>query len=118
MRERGSGSVLVLAGVGVIAVLLAAGLQLAAVVAAAHRVRTAADLGALAGAEAVQAGAGERAACAAAARIAEANDAAQDGCLVAVDGSVFVTAEESLPPALATVTGGTVHGTARAGPGP
>lgn len=116
MRERGSGSVLALAGVGAIAVLLAAALQLAGVVAAAHRARAAADLGALAGAEAVQAGAGQGAACAAAARIAEANGAAQEGCLVAVDGSVFVTTEESLPPGLATFAGGTVRGTARAGP--
>lgn len=98
--------------------ILAAGLQLAAVVTAAHRARSAADLGALAGAEAVQSGAGEAAACAAAARIAEANGAVQEGCVAAVDGSVLVTTEVSLPPGLATVAGGTAGGIARAGPGP
>jgi secretion/DNA translocation related TadE-like protein len=118
VRERGSGSVLALAGVGVLAMVLAAGLQLAAVVAAAHRAHAAADLGALAGAEAVQSGAGQVAACAAAARIAEANGAAQAGCRLAVDGSVLVTTEEPLPPGLATFAGDTVRGIARAGPSP
>ena len=49
-RERGSGTVLAVAAIGVLLVLTTAGLQLGAAATAAHRARTAADLSALAGA--------------------------------------------------------------------
>ncbi|WP_353952622.1 Rv3654c family TadE-like protein [Knoellia sp. S7-12] len=55
-RERGSGTVLVVAAIGVLLVLVTGGLHLGAAATAAHRARSAADLAALAGASAIQQG--------------------------------------------------------------
>jgi secretion/DNA translocation related TadE-like protein len=118
VKERGSGSVLAMGGAAVIALTLVGALQLEAAVASEHLAQAAADLGALAGADAVQKGAGRGAACAMAARIAEANGAAQETCVVGGDGSVLVTTEKPLPPGLAAVVGHPAEGIARAGPGP
>ncbi|MEV6631395.1 Rv3654c family TadE-like protein [Actinoplanes sp. NPDC051470] len=78
--ERGAASILVLA-IGL--VLVAAGLAGAAIAnarVARHQARTAADFGALAGAARVVEG--QEPACAAAARLVEANGAVQQSCQV------------------------------------
>lgn len=55
-RERGSGTVLAVAAIGVLLIVAMAGLHLGAAATAAHRAGTAADLAALAGATTVQQG--------------------------------------------------------------
>jgi len=110
--ERGAATVLAMA--------LAAGLLLVglgctwtgAVVAAHRRAQSAADLAALAGAQALQAGEDP---CATASRVAEANRAQTVTCAVA--GEVVTVTVRVSAPALAGRTP-TVVAEARAGPGP
>lgn len=87
-RERGSGTVLTVAAIGVLLILATAGLQLGAAATAAHRARTAADLSALAGATALQEGAGSP--CGRAAQIAGRNQARIVDCSVGAEESVSV----------------------------
>lgn len=83
-RERGSGSVLVVAVCLVVLLVSVGALAVTGVVLAGHRARSAADLAALAGAARVRDGApGE--ACAQAGRVASANGATVDACRVAGD---------------------------------
>lgn len=86
--ERGSGTVLVTAVVGVLLVLSVAGLQLGAAASAAHRARAAADLSALAGAAALQAGRGDP--CGLVAELAARNGARLLGCRLGEGESVEV----------------------------
>nr|WP_050766597.1 Rv3654c family TadE-like protein [Janibacter sp. HTCC2649] len=87
-RERGSGTVLTVAAIGVLLVLTTAGLQLGAAASAAHRARTAADLAALAGAGALQSGQAD--ACVRAAVVARRNGAQVVECALGVNESVSV----------------------------
>lgn len=76
--ERGSGTVLVVGGMGVVALLTAAGLHLGGAATAAHRARAAADLAALAAASVVQSGMGDP--CAVAEGVARRNGARLAAC--------------------------------------
>ncbi|WP_353952616.1 Rv3654c family TadE-like protein [Knoellia sp. S7-12] len=87
-RERGSGTVLVVAAIGVLLVLVTAGLHLGAAATAAHRARSAADLAALAGASAIQQGGVD--ACARASAVAGRNQAQVLECSLGVGESVSV----------------------------
>lgn len=83
--DRGSMTVLALAVVAVVLTVTVAGLVLVVAVVASHRARLAADLGALAGASALQRGDGVTAACARAAGVVIANRARVGSC--SVDGA-------------------------------
>lgn len=114
-HERGSGSVLVLAAVAVVAVVLAGCLTVVAAVRDVHRARSAADLGALAAARHSAHGAG--ADCAAAGAVGAAVGAALGECRELSDGSVLVVM--TVParwPAGWPGLPGRVEGAARAGP--
>ena len=111
-------TVVVVGGVGVALVLLVGGLALSSAVVATHRARAAADLGALAAAQALQAGADPRAACAAGASVTRRNGARPKRCFVAGDGSVTVSVMAAPVFALAGLESGTTTATARAGPSP
>ncbi len=87
-RERGSGTVLAVAAIGVLLVMTTAGLQLGAAATAAHRARTAADLAALAGASALQAGQAD--ACARAAVVAQRNGAQVIDCTLGANEALSV----------------------------
>ena len=78
--ERGAASVMVLSLVAVVLVLTAGGLVVASVVVASHRARVAADLGALAGASAMQDGVSAGQACSVAHQVVRANGAATQSC--------------------------------------
>ncbi|HYN30076.1 MAG TPA: Rv3654c family TadE-like protein [Dermatophilaceae bacterium] len=115
--ERGSGTVLATAAVGVVLVLAVAALHLLSAVLAAHRARSAADLAALAGAQVAYAEGRPSQACLVAGGIAERNSARVVDCEVAAVGEVAVrvAAAVSLPlPGLAR----TATARARAGPAP
>lgn len=106
--ERGSATVLVAIGLAAVFAILVIGLQVAGAVIARHRVETAADLAALAGATRVLAGD----ACERAGVIAAANGARVDECtLDGLDVRIIVSAPVSLG-----VLGGEVAARARAGP--
>ena len=111
--ERGSGTVLVTAALGVILVLTAAAIQLGAAAGAAHRARAAADLAALAGASALQQGSGDP--CSRASELATRNGAHLLSCTLGVAESLRVRVGTDVPggwpgiPRVATAT-------ARAGP--
>ena len=79
-NERGAASVMVLSLVAVVLALTAGGLVVASVVVASHRARVAADLGALAGASAVQDGLSAGEACSVAHQVVRANGAATQSC--------------------------------------
>jgi secretion/DNA translocation related TadE-like protein len=119
-RERrvdsGSATVVVLAGTGIAVMLLVAGLALASAVGATHRARAAADLGALAAAQAIQRGVAPVAACALASSVMARNGARPQGCDVAGDGSVTSSATATAAFTLPGTTLGTTTATARAGP--
>ena len=116
--DRGSATVLVTAALGVVVVLSVAGLALGSAVVATHRARAAADLAALAAAQALQQGVTPSDACVSAASVASRNGARPTGCVVGEGGSVTcrATVEASF------VRPGTVlrttTATARAGPSP
>lgn len=80
--ERGSGTVLGLAVLGVLFSLLVSLLMLGAAVLARHHAQTAADLGAVAGAQVLKSGRGTDAACARAAQVVVVNGAKMDECAV------------------------------------
>jgi secretion/DNA translocation related TadE-like protein len=117
-RDRGAATVLVVAATGVVLVLLVAGLALASAVVATHTARAAADLGALAAAQALQEGADLRTACAVAASVTTKNGARSTGCLTSVDGSVTCRATTSPSFLLPGTPLRTTTATARAGPSP
>ncbi|RNI18311.1 Rv3654c family TadE-like protein [Flexivirga caeni] len=110
-RERGSSTVLVVAGIGVVLVLLTGALALVSAVAASHRARAAADLAALAAARVVVDGSDARHPCAVAAQVAGRNHAVVTSCAVAgEDVTVTVAAAVSWPGL------GPARAQARAGP--
>ena len=80
------------AGLGVLMMLLLSALGVAGAVTASHRARSAADLGALAGAVSVQGGLGPATACARAGVVVARNAAQLVGCEVDDEGAVLVTA--------------------------
>jgi secretion/DNA translocation related TadE-like protein len=108
--ERGAGSVLALPLLGVVAVTALLLAHLAGALVAARRAAAAADLAALAGAEAWRRGAD---ACGAAALVAARNHAALETCRVAVD-DVLLTVRVDVP----GVVGRAVRVTAQARAGP
>src|SRR6476646_1525875 len=114
-REAGGVTLVVMAGVGVALVLLVGGLALSSAVVATHRARAAADLGALAAAQALQGGAAPAAACAVAASVTARNGARPQGCAVAGGGVVTVGAMAPVGFALPGTVAGTTTATARAG---
>jgi secretion/DNA translocation related TadE-like protein len=107
---RGSGAVLGVGLVGVLTTVAALVAVLAGAVADQRRVETAADLGALAGAAAVQ---HARAACPAARAVVSRNGASVASCVVAGE-VVVVTARRRTPPLLGRRF--VAESTARAGP--
>ena len=109
---------LVVAAVGVALVILVAGLALGSAVVATHRARAAADLGALAAAQALQQGVDQAAACASGASVTQRNGATPAGCAVDVDGSVTCRATTSPTFTLPGTAPRTTTATARAGPSP
>lgn len=113
-RERGSGTVLSVAAIGVLVILTTAGLQVGAAATAAHRARTAADLSALAGAVALQEGTGTP--CASAAEVAGRNEARVIDCEVGVGESVLVRVTTAVSTHWAGVPD-RAAASARAGPG-
>lgn len=117
-RERGAATVLVVAATGVVLVLVVAGLALASAVVATHRARAAADLGALAAAQAIQAGKDPQGACAVAASVIGRNGARSTGCIAGVDGIVTCLATTSPAFTLPGTQPQTTTATARAGPSP
>jgi secretion/DNA translocation related TadE-like protein len=108
--ERGSAAVLAAVLVGTLLVATVLGTAVAAAVVGQRRVETAADLGALAGASALERGAS---ACVAAADVVRRNGGVQVGCDVA-GAVVTVRATRSVPSVLGRSL--TVSSTARAGP--
>ncbi|NYG06597.1 secretion/DNA translocation related TadE-like protein [Phycicoccus badiiscoriae] len=116
--EDGTVTVVVVAVMGLALTLLLGGLALASAVIATHRARAAADLAALAAAQALQAGAAPREACAVGASIMGRNGARAQRCLVAADGSVTVSATTTAGFALPGMPPGITTATARAGPSP
>ncbi|UNX56298.1 flp pilus-assembly TadE/G-like family protein [Georgenia sp. TF02-10] len=119
-RDRGSGTVLALGLIAVLMVLTLAVVGLARAVHARGTAQTAADLGALAAAAAVQRPTGTEP-CVAARTVVAANDAELTGCTVTGEVAVVSTAA-----AVAGVGGGDAgaggrllaRATARAGPAP
>lgn len=89
-RERGSGTVLMLAVVAVVLVLTIGAVAVGSAVLAAHRARSAADLAALAAAGTLAQGRSASSACAVAGAMAARNSADLVGCAATADGSVVV----------------------------
>lgn len=116
-QERGAATVLVLVLVGVIGAVAVGGVLAGGALVGHRRAAAAADLAALAGAEALGAGGGSAAgapvACEAAGQVSERNDARLTGCFV--DGlEVVVEVVVDVPTVLGREW--TVPGRARAGP--
>ena len=109
---------LVLAACGVLLVVLVAGLALGSAVVATHRARAAADLAALAAAQALQTGVYPSEASASGASVALRNGAESADCVVADDGSVTCRAMARPSFILPGTLGRTTTATARAGPSP
>ncbi len=108
--ERGSGTVLAVAVVGVISILLVGALTVAGAVLGAHRARAAADLAALAAAASLAWAESTSIACAQAATTARLNGADLTSC--AVDGAeAWVTTRATVP-----FLPWSARGLARAGP--
>lgn len=116
--DAGSVTVVVVAAVGVALLLLMGGLALGSAVVATHRARAAADLGALAAAQAVQRGVDPAAACSLGASVTGRNSARPAGCVVLADGSVTVRAQTRVSFVLSGAGGRTATAAARAGPAP
>jgi secretion/DNA translocation related TadE-like protein len=89
--DEGSATILVVGGLGVLMMVLLAALGVTAAVTASHRARSAADLGALAGAVSVQGGLGTAAACDRAGMVVARNAAQLVSCEVDEEGAVLVT---------------------------
>ena len=116
--DSGAATVLVLAALGVLLVVLIAGLALGSAVVATHRARSAADLAALAAAQALQRGVDPTAASASGVSVASRNGAESARCAVGQDGSVTCRAV-ARPSFILPGTGRrTTTATARAGPSP
>ncbi|MFV0464314.1 MAG: Rv3654c family TadE-like protein [Nostocoides sp.] len=111
--ERGSGTVLITAVIGVVLTLTYAGSALVAAALAAARAQTAADLASLSGATA--ASLGREDACSVARRAAQANGATPVECRERDDGTVTVRVHMPVP---VRVPGGPsiARGHSRAGP--
>lgn len=110
---RGSATVVMLGVVASVLTLAISGLFLASAVLASHRARSAADLGALAGAAALMGGQPPAAACGSAAQVATMNHARTEQCIVSgneVRLRVVVTAGARGV--------GVASARSRAGPGP
>ena len=112
--ERGSATVWVLALAGLLAVLGTAAVLVGGAVVARHRASTAADLAALAAAG--RAVFGDPAACATAARVARANAAELEGCVVRPEAVVEVRVQ--VPVRFGPLGSFAAHARARAGPAP
>lgn len=111
-RDEGSATVWTL-GLAVLMMAFVYSVLLVCVaVGARHRAEAAADLAALAGASAAQAGDDG---CAAAARVATANVALLSRCVVGTDRTVTVEVQIVLPRALSRWSPGPTRATARAG---
>lgn len=108
--ERGAATVLAVALSGLVLLVAMAAVWLGGVVARHRTAQAAADLAALAGADAAQRGA---AACAAAATVASANGADLTSC---VSLGLDVRVEVVVPPPLWQGLAPPIHGRARAGP--
>jgi secretion/DNA translocation related TadE-like protein len=107
-----------LAGVVAAALLVLCGAMcLAAATVAAHRARSAADLGALAAALVLQEGAGAGEACARAATVAALNSARSRHCRAAADGTVVLVTSSPVGLSLPGLGRVEARGQARAGPG-
>ncbi len=111
--EGGSASVLALGVIGVVFVLTAAVVALLGATMASHRARTAADLGALAGAQVLNEGAAMRSPCQAAAEIVSHNRSALLGCRVSGSIAEVQVQSPSHVPGFGPATA-----RARAGPDP
>ena len=90
--DRGSSSVLVVGVLGAVLAFTAGALALGSVVVASHHARTAADLGALAGATALRDGATPGIACGTAVSVAAANGAVLQHCSVGPGSTLMVVA--------------------------
>ncbi len=114
--ERGSGTVLALAIVLVVATLLVVMVLYGAVVLATHRARTAADLAALTASTRLLDGASDAGACAEAERVARANGGRILVCRAGAGapGTVETAVSVELPAALRRL--GPAYAVARAGP--
>jgi secretion/DNA translocation related TadE-like protein len=117
-EEGGSVTVVVVAAIGVALILLMGGLALASAVIATHRARAAADLGALAAAQAIQRGLDTAEACAIGTSVTARNGAQPVGCAVAADGSVTSRATTRASFGVPWAGGRSTTATARAGPLP
>ena len=117
-RERGSMTILAVGLTAAILVVLAGALAVASAVEASHRARAAADLSALAGADAWQAGAGPAQVCDRAGELARGNSAELEECWPEGDGSVTTAVTVSVRWPLAGAGHGTARAQARAGRGP
>ena len=116
--DQGSMTVVVVAGLGVVGLVLAAALTLTSAVTATHRARAGADLGALAGALAMTRGAGPSRACLRAAEVVARNSATMSGCEVEPDGVLTVVVSVPVTWALPGQGPLTAKARARAGPSP
>lgn len=112
-RDAGSGTVLMVGSVGVLAIVLAGAMLLGAAILASGRARSAADLAALAGATQTIAGAGGAAACQSTQGVATLNGARLIDCRVS---GQFIALTVAVRPASGLV--GRAVASARAGPGP
>ncbi|MDO5698126.1 MAG: hypothetical protein Q4G51_09145 [Dermatophilus congolensis] len=114
-RERGSGTVIAVGVIGLIASLIVVVALVGAAVLAAHRARAAADLAAIGAARTVLLGGDQGRACREAVSLVKANNAAMDSC--SVHGSdVTVAASVPLPRALDALGFDRAKGVAKAGP--
>jgi secretion/DNA translocation related TadE-like protein len=113
LSDEGSATVWTIGICGVVLVIVYSTLLVCVAIGTRHRVEAAADLAALAGAQADQAG-GDG--CTAAARVAAANVARLSRCVVLDDRSVVVDVELRVPGALARWGPSAVRAVARAGP--
>ncbi len=112
-RDDGSATIWLLGLSGLVAVMAAAGLLVAAAADARQRADAAADLGALAGAAAsVRGGDG----CAAAAGVVRADGAALRACVLEPGSVVDLTTAVTVPPALRRLGFSVATARARAGP--
>ncbi len=123
-RDSGSGTVLVVGGIALLLLVGGSALVLVGVVRATHQARSAADLAALSGAQSLAGGASPPAACARAAKIAEANGGRLRGCRADdVTGVVEVEVDVPVPGSTGRAGGlglphlGPASSRARAGPG-
>lgn len=111
-------TVVIVASLGVVGLALVAAMAVTSAVAASHRARASADLGALAGAIAVARGADPARACLRSAEVVRRNAATMSGCRVEPDGSVAVVVSASVSWRMPGAGPLTAKARARAGPSP